>query len=196
MTTSQHKATGLPVCTVCAHDDYASLRADLDAGVRVAEVAERYAVSVASLYRHRRSGHDAVRLIAVDDAEGLALADALLLMFSRAQQASEALYAKGDLRGGGIIADHALRLANALSSLGLDGDEIKAQIARARDISRRAYALSRSVEEFVERNPQQAEPLAIAAEAVGAHDLATAFREEDSDHAPDTAVKILEMSRS
>lgn len=177
----QHRASGAPVCTVCGHDDYASLRADLDAGVRVAELAERYGVTLGSIYRHRRSGHDAVRLIVIDDADGLALADQLQLMFQRATTASEGLYAKGDLRGGSLVADHALRAASALASLGLDAESIQAEIHAAQAVRRDARRLARAVDAYLERHPEQEEALALAAESVGAFDLASDFRADPNE---------------
>jgi hypothetical protein len=190
----QHRTTGQPVCTVCSSPSYAQLRADLDAGVRIAEVSERHGVSVAALYRHRRAAHDAVHLIAVPDADGIALADHLQGMFQRATSASDALYAKGDLRGGSLVGDHALRAASALAALGLDGDKIKAELHKARDVRRSAFLLARTVEEAVELHPEIAEHLALAAESVGAVELAAQLREEDSD-APDPDLATLELNR-
>lgn len=181
MKTIQRKLTGEAVCTVCSSPSYADLRADLDAGVRVAEVAERYAVSVGAVYRHRRSGHDAVRLVAVDDVDGLALADRLQLLFDRATMASEALHARGDLRGGSLAADSALRAANALHAQGLGGDKVRTEIAAAQTVYRNARALARTVDAFLERHPEHEEALAVAAESVGATGLAADFRADPNE---------------
>jgi hypothetical protein len=192
----QHRASGAPVCTLCSSPSYASLRADLDAGVRVAQVAERYGVSIAAVYRHRRAAHDAVHLIAVDDTDGLTFADRLLVLFDRATMASEGLYAKGDMRGGSLVGDHALRAASALAALGLDRDAMKTELHKARDVRRSAFLLARTVEQAVELHPEITEHLALAAEAVGAVELAAQLREGDSSDAPDPDLATLEMSRA
>lgn len=140
----QQKASGMPVCTVCSSPSNSHLRADLDAGVRVAEVAENYDVSIAAICRHRRAARDAVNLIPMDDAEGLAFADRLSILFDRATMASEGLYLKGDMRGGALVRDHSLRAACALAALGLDSERIKTELHAAQDIRRRSRVLARA----------------------------------------------------
>ena len=178
---AQRRSDGSAVCTVCRHTSYAEIRAQLDAGARVADISEQYGLSLSSIYRHRSNRHDALDLLAIDDADGLDLAERLDLMFTRATAGSGALYAAGDIRGAGQLGDHALRVGAALASLGIDKDTIKAEIQHALDIRRSARALARTLEAFAERHPEHVEQLALAAESVGARQLASDIRDDDSE---------------
>ncbi|HBS08181.1 MAG TPA: hypothetical protein DEA69_05195 [Microbacterium sp.] len=192
MGTIQRQRTGTPTCSVCGHDEADALMRELTNGERVADVAARYEVSAAAIYRHQRNHAVVLAAFDIESDSSLSLVDRLVGIMDRARAASKVAYERGDLRTGALIGDAAVRAANSLQNFGVDSEKIATDIRKANDIRRQALDLSRSIEHFVATYPQQAEPLAIAAEAVGAHDLAAAFREEDSDHAPDTDEKILE----
>lgn len=165
---------------------------ELANGERVADVAVRYEVSAASIYRHQRNHAVVLAAFDIESDSSLSLVDRLVGIMDRARAASRVAYERGDLRTGALIGDAAVRAANSLQSFGVDSEKVAADIRKADEIRRQALDLSLSIERFVATYPQQAEPLAIAAEAVGAHDLAAAFRQEVSDDAPDTNEKTLE----
>ena len=55
MGTIQRQRTGTPTCSVCGHDEADALMRELTNGERVADVAARYEVSAAAIYRHQRN---------------------------------------------------------------------------------------------------------------------------------------------
>lgn len=167
------------VCTVCRHDRYPDIRARLDAGARVADISSEFDLSLSSIYRHRSNRHDALALLPLDAADGLTLAERLDLMFNRATAGSEGLYLSGDVRGAALVGDHALRTAGALAALGIDSDTIKGEIQHALEIRRRAVSLYRTLQEYLDSNPDQADALLHAAERAGAHALAAQLRDDD-----------------
>lgn len=173
-----------PVCTLCAHPQHAEIRADLDNGVPVTSIVAEYGVTRSAVYRHRAAKHDVLQLVPMDpsDMVGLDVGLRLLGMFDRAHEASAALYDAGDHRGGALVADHGLRAAAALTALKLvDADDIKAQVARAQEVRPQARALARTVEQFLIERPDLADAMASVADRIGAHDLATQLRDEESE---------------
>jgi hypothetical protein len=171
-----------PVCSLCAHPDHAQIRADLDKGVPVTSIVASYGVTRSAVYRHRSAKHDVLQLLPLDPADmvGLDVGLRLLGMFDRAHEASAALYDAGDHRGGALVADHGLRAAAALTALKLvDADDIRGQIENTKKIRRDAYALARTVEQFLIGHPDLAEAMASTADSIGAHDLAAQLRDDE-----------------
>lgn len=143
---------------------------ELSNGERVADVAARYEVSAAAIYRHQRNHAVVTSAFDIDTDSSLSLVDRLVGIMTRAQKASQMAYERGDLRAGALIGDAAVRAANSLQNFGVNSEKVRADIAAADAHRRRARALAQAVEIVLESHPEVVNPLADAAEQVGGMD--------------------------
>ncbi|MFJ4161300.1 hypothetical protein [Microbacterium testaceum] len=173
----QLRPDGSPVCSICASDQAAAIREALSSGQTLVSIAQRFDVSVDSLGRHRRAGHDAARLIVIDpDTAALGLIDATVDLLRMARTAAEHEYGRGNHRLGAQVSDTALRAIGTLRDLGIDSDSIQADIAAAKDARRRAYRLTKAFDALVDAHPELAPELADHAEAHGLPEVAALLR--------------------
>jgi hypothetical protein len=182
MRTIQTRANGERVCTICASPHAEALRVALAEGESATSLARRYNVSVDALGRHRRAGHEAARLIVIDpDTAALGLIDSTVTLLQLARAAAAHEYSRGNNRLGAQVSDTALRAVGTLRDLGLDADALTADIAAAKDARRKAYRLSKAVEDLLETHPDLIPEMADHAEARGLLDIAAILRADDTE---------------
>lgn len=177
MKTIQTRADGAPVCTVCSSPHADAIRDGLSSGESATSLAKRFDVSVDAVGRHRRAGHDAAKLLVIGpDTAALGLIDSTVALMQLARTAAEAEYSRGNNRLGAQISDSALRAIGTLRDLGLDADSITADITDAKDARRKAFRLTKAVDDLLEAHPELAPELADYAEAHGLPEVAALLR--------------------
>lgn len=177
MGTVQRQRTGTPTCSVCGHADADALMSDLANGERVADVAARYEISSAAIYRHQRNHAVVMTAFDIDTDSSLSMVDRLVGIMDRARAASQLAYERGDLRAGALIGDAAVRAANSLQGFGINSEKIAADYKAADEsmkaLRRKVSVLVRTLDAYLTANPDSTDEIVHAAESVGAHDLFT-----------------------
>lgn len=179
MGTIHRQRTGTAACSVCGHAEADALMTALASGERVADLAARYEVSAAAIYRHQRNHAAVMSAFDIDTDSSLSMVDRLVGIMDRARAASQLACERGDLRAGALIGDAAVRAANSLQGFGVNSEKIAADYREADRQRRRAFQLSRAVEDAVEWHPEIAVPLSVACDANGLPDIAAALRADD-----------------